>query len=94
MVGGYSVAGSEPLNNHVFITGPDGVGMTDLTSLISPPSGFSWENALGINNHDQVIVIATSIPEPEIYALLLVGLVLVSTMARQKLSDDAPTAAI
>jgi len=37
-------------------------------------------------------VIATSIPEPETYVLVLAGLVLVSTMVQRKLSDDIPTA--
>jgi probable HAF family extracellular repeat protein len=93
VVGGYSVADGGPLN-HAFITGPDGVGMTDLTSLISPPSGFSWETALGINNHDQVIVIATSIPEPETYAMLFAGLALIGFMARRRtLRENFPSPA-
>jgi hypothetical protein len=55
--------------------------MTDLNSLINPPPGFTWVGANAINNHDQVIVVATSIPEPEAYALLLAGLGLIGSMA-------------
>ena len=58
---------------HAF-TGPNGVGMTDLNSLVSPPGGVVLGYATGINNHRQV-AISSPIPEPEIYAMLLAGLV-------------------
>jgi probable HAF family extracellular repeat protein len=69
---------------HGFITGPDGVGMTDLNSLASLPIGYVIGNAIGINNAGQVLVTA-SIPEPETYALMLAGLGLIGFVAwRQK----------
>ena len=37
--------------------------------------------ANAINNQDQVIVIATSIPEPETYVLRLAGLVLIGMIS-------------
>jgi probable HAF family extracellular repeat protein len=68
---------------HAFITGPDGRGMTDLNSLVDLPDGVTLIYAADINNVGQVVAIAT-IPEPEIYALLLAGLGLVGFMARRK----------
>ena len=74
------VAGSS--GEHAFITGPDGTGMTDLNSLVDLPAGVVLTGASGINNAGQVI--ATIIPEPESYALLLAGLALVAVVARRK----------
>ncbi|PTR16033.1 putative secreted protein with PEP-CTERM sorting signal [Nitrosospira sp. Nsp2] len=67
---------------HAFITGPNGEGMTDLNSLVDLPPGVLLMNAVDINNSGQVI--ATGVPEPETYALLLVGLGLIGFMARPK----------
>jgi probable HAF family extracellular repeat protein len=69
---------------HAFVTGPNGSGMTDLNSLINLP-GDPLTESYGINNLGQVIAggfIAT-IPEPESYALMLAGLVLVGVMVRR-----------
>jgi probable HAF family extracellular repeat protein len=80
---------------HAFVTGPDGVGMTDLNLLLPHPQPvFLWTQAVDINNHGQVIVAASIVPEPETYALLLAGLVPIGIMAQRKLSDDIPTAAV
>ena len=56
-------------SRHAFITGPDGAGMMDLNSLslVGLPAGVVLQSASGINNAGQVI--ATAIPEPEVYAL-------------------------
>jgi probable HAF family extracellular repeat protein len=71
--------------NHAFITGPNGVGMMDLNLLIPHPEPvFLWTQAQGINNHGQVIVEASIVPEPETYALMLAGLALVGIMAMRK----------
>ena len=65
---------------YAFITDPDGEGMTDLASLVSPPTGFTYfSDATAINNNGQV---AAVVPEPAIYAMLLLGLGLVSFLAR------------
>jgi hypothetical protein len=71
-------------SGHAFITGPDGAGMMDLNSLslVGLPAGVVLESANGINNVGQVI--ATAIPEPEVYALFLAGLALVGFVARRK----------
>ena len=45
--------------------------MSDLNSLVDLPDGVVLRNAMDINNSGQVI--ATGVPEPETYALLLVG---------------------
>jgi hypothetical protein len=66
---------------HAFITGPNGVGMTDLNLLVSLP-GVTFTDATAINNHGQVAVLG--VPEPETYALLLAGLGLISFMARRR----------
>ena len=81
-VAGYSgTAGDATI--HAFITGPNGAGMMDLNSLVDLPGGLVLEQAIGINNSGQVVAIGT-IPEPEIYALLLSGLAFVRFMARPK----------
>ncbi len=68
--------------SHAFITGANGAGITDLNSLVDLPDGVVLRDAMGINNSGQVI--ATGVPEPETYALMLVGLGLVGLMARRK----------
>ncbi|SCY57163.1 PEP-CTERM protein-sorting domain-containing protein [Nitrosospira sp. Nl5] len=70
---------------HVFITGPNGEGMMDLNSLIDLPEGVILTNAIDINNNGQVI--ATGIPEPETYALMLAGLGLIGFIAGRKKSE-------
>jgi probable HAF family extracellular repeat protein len=57
---GYSrtAAGDE----HTFITGPNGVGMTDPNSLVELPAGIVLASAAGINNMGQIIVYASTIP--------------------------------
>ncbi|PTQ77651.1 putative secreted protein with PEP-CTERM sorting signal [Nitrosospira multiformis] len=70
---------------HAFITGSNGVGMTDLNSLVELPAGVVLTDAVDINNAGQVLVNATTavpaIPEPQSYALLLAGLTLFGFMA-------------
>jgi len=67
---------------HAFITGPDGAGMTDLNSLVDLPDGVILTRAADINDMGQVI--ATGIPEPESYAMFLIGLGLIGCMANRK----------
>jgi probable HAF family extracellular repeat protein len=69
---------------HAFITGPNGVGMTDLNSLVSLPSRVVLIEATGINNHGQVAAFGSLIPEPETYAMLLAGLGLLGFIARRR----------
>ncbi len=61
--------------------------MMDLNSLslVGLPAGVVLESASGINNAGQVI--ATTIPEPEVYALFLAGLALVGFVAPRKKMD-------
>ena len=54
-------------------------------SLVGLPAGVVLQSASGINNAGQVI--ATAIPEPEVYALLFSGLALVGFIARRKKMD-------
>jgi hypothetical protein len=56
--------------------------MTDLNSLVSLP-GVVLTDARAINDHGQVIVQGSMIPEPETYALLLAGLGLIGVMPRR-----------
>jgi PEP-CTERM putative exosortase interaction domain/probable extracellular repeat, HAF family len=78
------VASTAAESLHAFITGPNGVGMTDLNSLVDLPQGTTLTDAMGINNAGQVIALASVIPEPEIYAMLLAGLGLVGFMLRRR----------
>jgi probable HAF family extracellular repeat protein len=80
VVGNSATAAGE---GHAFITGPNGMGMTDLNSLVEWPAGIALANAIDINNVGQVLVNAT-IPEPQSYALMLAGLMLVGFMVRRK----------
>jgi len=65
---------------HAFITGPKGDGMADLNSLVDLPEGVILTRAVDINNTGQVVAMASVIPEPEVYALLLAGLCLIRFM--------------
>ena len=80
---GHPVYPGGPDIEHAFITGPNGAGMMDLNLLVDLPEGIILTNAMDINNAGQVIAVGT-IPEPESYALLLGGLVLIGFMARRK----------
>jgi hypothetical protein len=73
--------------NHGFITGPNGSGMTDLTALVDLPYGNRISQVLAINNNGQILVVA-AVPEPETYALLLMGLGVVAFMSRRKLREN------
>jgi probable HAF family extracellular repeat protein len=67
---------------HAFITGPDGVGMTDLNSLVDLPEGVILTGARDINDAGQVI--ATAIPELQAYPMFLAGLGLIAFTTRRK----------
>ena len=92
---GINDAGQVVVNfdGHVFVTGPNGEGMTDLNSLVNLPNGRFHAGA-AINNQGVVLAYGSlissipSIPEPEIYALLLAGLALVGFMARRKKAEN------
>jgi probable HAF family extracellular repeat protein len=85
VVGDYSYydSSSHMLQYRAFVTGPNGVGMTDLNSLVSLPAGVVLSEATAINNAGQVIAISV-VPEPQSYALMLVGLFLTGVMVRRK----------
>ena len=82
VVGTSSIAGIFH-DEHAFIADPGG-RMIDLNSLVDLPAGTVLIDARGINNAGQVIANAAVIPEPESYALLLAGLVLIGVVARRK----------
>lgn len=78
-------------SRRAFITGPDGAGMTDLNSLLDLPGGVILTEATDINNAGQVVAIGT-VPEPETYAMLLAGLLLISVTARRRMQNGGPPA--
>jgi hypothetical protein len=66
-----------------FITGPSGVGWTDLNQMVDLPDGVVPVRAIDIKNKGQVLAIGL-VPEPEPYALMLAGLALIGLMMRHK----------
>lgn len=64
--------------------------MTALNTLVDLPDQFSFHSVVAINNHGQVLVsgVVLPIPEPEMYALLLSGLVLLGFIARRKRAEN------
>jgi probable HAF family extracellular repeat protein len=81
------VSATDNGERRAFITGPDGAGMVDLGSLVSPPTGFAYfSRAIAINNHGQLVAVAAVVPEPEIYAMLLLGLGLIGFLARGRVT--------
>ena len=86
---GYSGTGNGP--SHAFITGPDGIDMTDLGSVVNPPIGFAYfGSATAINNHGQLVAVRPVVPEPEMYAMLLLGLGLIGFLARGRATGVDP----
>ena len=57
--------------------------MVDLNALVDVPEGWILTNAMDINNNGQIIASMSLIPEPETYALMLCGLVLVGFIGRR-----------
>jgi probable HAF family extracellular repeat protein len=85
VVGSSLITGDDFLSSRPFITGSNGVGMIDLNSYAVLADGSVLTEAYGINNLGQVI--ATVVPEPASYALMLAGLALVGFMAGPKKSE-------
>ena len=77
--------------SEAFITGPDGEGMMSLSSLL-PSNIYNFSSAIDINNNGQVLATGgigpPPIPEPEIYALMLVGMTLIGFVARRKKAES------
>ncbi|WP_254772538.1 PEP-CTERM sorting domain-containing protein [Nitrosospira multiformis] len=70
--------------DHVFITDPSGVGMADLDSQVELPVGFFLAPGLHVQINNVGQVAASIIPEPQSYALILAGLILVGFIVRRK----------
>lgn len=66
-----------------YITGPNGTNLTDLNTLISLPDGQHISRVYDINNHGQILV-STAIPEPHIYAFMLVGLSIIGLLTYRR----------
>jgi probable HAF family extracellular repeat protein len=77
---------------HAFITGPNGIGMTDLNSLVKLENGTFLVSARGINDKGQIITNASDghsyllspVPELQTYAMFMAGLGLIGFMGRRK----------
>lgn len=77
---------------HAFVTGPDGVDMVDLNSLVTLPENIFLAEAKGINDWGQILAngndghayLLSPVPEPETYAMFLAGLGLMSFVARRR----------
>jgi hypothetical protein len=63
--------------------------MANLNSLLDLPEGTTLTRAIDINNRGQVLAYAvTAIPEPETYALMLIGLGVIGFMVRGKKAEN------
>lgn len=84
---------------HAFITGANGVGMTDLNTLVTLADGVVLEAALGVNDLGQVVAAGSdrrtylvspfAVPEPGTHALMLLGLGLIGMAVRRHASVAA-----
>lgn len=78
--------------DRAFVTDANGQNVTDLNSLIELPDGDSLVDATGINNAGQIVAddmngrvyLLTPVPEPQTYASLTAGLLLVAIAVRRK----------
>lgn len=78
---------------HPYITGANGVGITNLDDLVSMPAGTSLGIPLAINDNGQLLflgagsmsyyVLAPSVPEPPVYLLTALGMAGLA-LARQR----------
>jgi hypothetical protein len=64
--------------------------MVDLNSLVTLPDGVVLTQAVAINNMGQVLAVASVVPEPDIYALFLAGLGIMTAIARRRSTKPAP----
>jgi probable HAF family extracellular repeat protein len=70
---------------HAFVAGPHDFGMIDLNTLaVNLPEGKFIVAAYGINNHGQILVNVSEVPEPETYAMLIAGLALLGFMTHRR----------
>jgi probable HAF family extracellular repeat protein len=91
VVGSSDVAGFE---QHAFVTGANGIGMTDLNSLVTLGEGDYFTNATGVNDFGQIVansymghaylLSVAAVPEAKTYALMLAGLGLMGAFARRR----------
>ena len=78
--------------NHAFITGPNGIGMTDLNSFVTLSDGAFLYDARGINDNGQIVAegsdgfayLLDPVPEPKAYLLLLLGLGIMAPVIRRR----------
>jgi len=97
VVGTSGLLGS--FENHAFITGANGVGMTDLNSLVLLGGGDYFTYARAVNDLGQIVaesfmghsylLSVSAVPEPETYAMMLVGLGLMGTVVRRRSAEQA-----
>ena len=80
------VVGTSTLSNNLglagFVYGLNGQGLVDLNSMVSLPGGVQVNEALSINNKNQILVsgsdlnyyLLSPIPEPSVAILMIIGL--------------------
>lgn len=72
------------IGRNAVVSGPDATGFTDLNTLVQLPAGRHLYHAFSINDSGQILARAltdqlyllTPVPEPETYAMLLAGMLL------------------
>ncbi|HEY1091828.1 MAG TPA: PEP-CTERM sorting domain-containing protein [Burkholderiaceae bacterium] len=77
---------------HAFVTGPGGVGITDLNDLVALPDGHYFIDVFDINDAGQILAIdeldrsylLTPVPEPSSLVMLLLGGAVISVRLRRR----------
>jgi hypothetical protein len=92
VIGSALATGSAGVERHAFVTGPGGIGMTDLNDRIDLPDGEYFEFGYGVNDAGQMVAESNRgrtfainpVPEPSTALMMALGLGLALAAARRR----------